>query len=538
MTTQLDIASLHEALSQEFADDPCIIADRIWTWSQTTDRTRRLAALLRANGIGSTRPPVSCPPWTTGQDHLGILMYNSTEYLESLLGAYKASTVPFNINYRYTADELTYLLLDAKPKALIYGGTFAPILAEVLPTLPHRPFLIQVGGELLNGAVDYASALESTAPEAFDPSPDDRSLLYTGGTTGKPKGVIWRSGDMVSGPFGIRGKDGSPMDLAGAVARARRLRGRVLPAPPLMHGAGMAVAMGGWLGGATVVIQPEPERFNARVLVDTLAHQQVTSLCIVGDAFAAPILSDLEERQLALPDLRLIVSAGAALRPQLKDRLRELLPQTRVTDLVASSEGMVGSKDTTNGSRIDSRRGAVVLSEDRTRLLAPGADEVGWLASSGPIPLGYLDDPEKTAQTFVTLDGNRYSVPGDRARLLTDGSAEFLGRDATTINTGGEKVYADEVEAVVRSLPGVLDAVVVGRQSEVWGQEVVALVHVTDDAVIDEFGSLCRVTLAGYKVPKQFIPVDTVRRHANGKPDYSWATAATASAGARTKVED
>lgn len=528
MTTQLDIATLHEALSHEFADDPCIIADRTWTWAQTTDRTRRLAAVLRNNGIGESRPSASCPPWETGQDHVGILMYNSAEYLESQLAAYKASAAPFNINYRYTAEELTYLLLDAKPKALIYGGTFAPTVAQVVPSLPHRPMLIQIGGELLDGAIDYATAIETTVPTVFDPSPDDRSLLYTGGTTGMPKGVIWRSGDMVSGPFGIRGKDGQPMDLASAVARAHRVRGRVLPAPPLMHGAGMAVAMGGWLGGAAVVIQPEPERFNARVLVDTLVHQRVTSLCIVGDAFAAPIVADLEEREQSLPELRLIVSAGAALRPQLKDRLRELLPEARVTDLVASSEGMIGSKGA-GSSRIDSRRGAVVVSEDRTRLLAPGADEVGWLATGGPIPMGYLDDPKKTAQTFVTVDGNRYSIPGDRARMLPDGGIEFLGRDATTINTGGEKVYADEVEAVVRSLPGVLDAVVVGRPSEVWGQEVVALVDLADDGAVDELGALCRVSLAGYKVPKQFIEVDAVRRHANGKTDYAWATAAAVS---------
>ncbi|SEA59874.1 MULTISPECIES: AMP-binding protein [unclassified Mycobacterium] len=525
MTIQLDIATLHEGLAAEFADAPCIIADRTWTWEQTTDRTRRLAAVLRNNGIGGPRASSPCPPWQTGQDHVGILLYNSTEYLESLLGAFKASAVPFNINYRYTADELTYLLRDANPKALIYGADFAPIVAEVLPSLSHRPLLVQVGGKLLDGALDYTAAIETTEPEVFAPSPDDRNLLYTGGTTGKPKGVIWRSGDMVSGPFGVRAKDGRPLNLADAVARAKTLRGRVLPAPPLMHGAGMAVAMGGWLGGATVVIQPEPERFNARVLVDTLACQRVTSLCIVGDAFAAPIVADLEERGVNLPDLQLIVSAGAALRPQLKDRLRELVPQVRVTDLVASSEGMVGSKGGDTGTRIGSGRGAVVLSEDRTHLLAPGNDEIGWLASGGAIPLGYLDDAEKTAGTFVTVDGKRYSVPGDRARLLPDGDIEFLGRDATTINTGGEKVYADEVEAVVRSLPGVLDALVVGRHSDVWGQEVVALVQTADNVESADLKALCRVSLAGYKVPKQFIEVDAVRRHANGKPDYRWAAA-------------
>jgi 3-oxocholest-4-en-26-oate---CoA ligase len=523
--TELDIATLHEALATEFADDPCIIADRTWTWAQTTDRTRRLAAVLRAHGVGTSRVTSAGPAWQTGQHHMGILLYNGAEYLEAQLAAHKASVVPFNVNYRYTADELTYLLRDAQPHALIYGGAFAQLVAEVLPSLANPPLLLQVGGEVLPGALEYEAALDAAEPRVFDPSPDDRSLTYTGGTTGMPKGVIWRSGDMVSGPFGVRGKDGAPLDIAGAVARARRVRGRILPAPPLMHGAGMAVAMGGWMGGGTVVIQPRPERFDAAVLLDAMKREHVTSLCIVGDAFAGPIVEELQRHDADLPDLRLIVSGGAVLRQQLKDRLRELIPHVRVTDLIASSEGMMGRKDADGGNRMDSSRGAVVLSADRTRLLAPGADEVGWLATGGAVPLGYLGDPDKTAQTFVSVGGQRYSVPGDRARALADGGIEFLGRDATTINTGGEKVYADEVEAVVRSLPGVLDAVVVGRPSEKWGQEVVALVQAADRDALDGLAVLCRTGLAGYKVPKEFIGVDEVRRHANGKPDYKWAAA-------------
>jgi len=528
--TELDIATLHEALAAEFANDPCVIADRTWTWTETTDRTRRLASVLRANGLGESRPDASCPAWQTGQEHMGILLHNCAEYLEAQLAAHKASVVPFNINYRYTADELTYLLRDAQPKALVYGHAFTSLLAEVLPSLEIRPLLLQVGGELLPGALDYEAALAAAKPEVFDPSPNDRSLLYTGGTTGMPKGVIWRSGDMVSGPFGIRGKDGSPLDLTGAVARARRVRGRILPAPPLMHGAGLAVAMGAWMGGGTVVIPPRPERFDPVVLLDTVERERVTSLCIVGDAFASPIVAELERRHTVPTDLRLIVSAGAALREQLKERLAQLLPRARVTDLIASSEGMMGRKDAVGGKRMDSSRGAVVLSDDRTRLLPPGGEEVGWLATGGAVPLGYLGDPDKTAQTFVSVDGKRYSVPGDRARALADGGIEFLGRDATTINTGGEKVYADEVETVVRALPGIVDAVVVGRPSERWGQEVVALVRNANGGPRADLGALCRIHLAGYKVPKEFIVVDEIRRHANGKPDYKWAVATAVNA--------
>lgn len=536
MTAELDIATLHEALAAEFGDEPCVIAaGRSWSWREVTDRTRRLAAVLRAHGLGARLASAAGPAWETGQDHLGILLHNSAEYLEALLGAHKASVAPFNINYRYTADELTYLLRDAHPQALVYGASFAPLVAAALPSLDSVPLLLQVadGSEtaLLPGALDYEEALAAAEPRVFAPSADDRQLMYTGGTTGMPKGVVWRSGDLVAGPFGVRGKDGKPLpSLDDAVRRARKIRGRVLPAPPLMHGAGLAVAVGGWLGGGTVVIQPRPEKLDPAVLLDTCERERVTSIVIVGDAFGGPIVAELERHARDLPDLRVIVNAGAALRPELKDRLGELLPGARVTDLVASSEGVVVRKDKGDGNRLDARGGIAVLAEDRSRLLNPGEDAVGWLAKSGGIPLGYLGDPEKTAQTFVSVGGQRFSVPGDRARIGEDGGIEFLGRDATTINTGGEKVFADEVEQVVRALPGVLDAVVVGRPSERWGNEVVALVQPGAGLAAAELGGLCRESLAGYKVPKEFILVDEVRRHANGKPDYKWARAAASTA--------
>ncbi|QLY28868.1 AMP-binding protein [Nocardia huaxiensis] len=533
---EFDLATLHEAIAEVLADEPCVIAQRTYTWRETTDRTRRLAAVLRGHGLGGRRDVEN--GWETGQDHLGVYLYNGPEYLEAVLGAHKASVAPFNINYRYTPTELAYLLRDADAKVVVFGGHFAPTLAEALQELDHPPVLLQVddgsGAALLDGALDYESALAAADPADGIPAagPDDRHLLYTGGTTGMPKGVIWRAGDLVAGPLGVRNVE----TLADAVARAVRIRGRVLPAPPLMHGAGTGIALGGWLSGATVVIQPHPERLDAATLLDTCAQHGVTSMAIVGDAFGVPLVTELEHSPRDLRGLRLIVNSGAALRDSLKDRLQELLPQIRVSDMLGSSETGLHAKRGADGKTFAARGNTALIDETRTRVVEPGSDEIGWLAQGGAIPVGYLGDPAKTAATFVTIDGRRYSVPGDKARVTADGTFEFLGREATTINTGGEKVFAEEVELVVRGLPGVADAVVVGRPSEKWGQEVVALYQAADLTVTDrQLRDGCREALAGYKIPKSFIRVDRIGRHANGKTDYAWANAAATSTAQETR---
>lgn len=534
---ELDVATLHEAIAAELADEPCIIADTSLSWREVTDRTRSLAAVLAAHGLGRHRPASDTPAWETGQDHLGVLLHNRPEYLEAVLGAHKASVAPFNINYRYTGEELTYLLRDARPAALVYGARFAGLLAEVLPRLDTRPLLLQVADienqPPLGGALEYEAALAAADPgeQPLRPEADDRHLLYTGGTTGMPKGVIWRAGDMVAGPYGVRSRDGSPIEsIDDAVRKALSIRGRVLPAPPFMHGAGIGFAFGGWLSGATVVIPPHVERFDAAALLDVCAAERVTSMAIVGDAFGAPLAEELQQQPRELPELRLIVNSGAALGESVKGQLRALLPQLRISDMLGSSETGLHARRSAGSNRFSSKGSAAVLDESRSRLLAPGEDAIGWLAQGGHIPMGYLGDARKTATTFVTIDGQRYSVPGERARLLADGTIEFLGREATTINTGGEKVFADEVENVIRALPGVADAVVVGRPSERWGQEVVSLYQPSATAPVsaEELAESCRAHLAGYKVPKTFIRVDQVRRHANGKTDYGWAKATAA----------
>lgn len=522
--TDFDLASLHEALAEYLDDEPCVItASRTYTWAQTTDRTRRLAAVLRKHGLGR-RSPVEAS-WETGQDHLGIYLVNGAEYLEAILGAHKASVAPFNINYRYTPSELAHLLRDSGAAAVIFGGHFAATLVAAIGELEHRPLLIQVedgsGVPLVPGAIDYESALAAADPGAGIPaaSPNDRYLLYTGGTTGAPKGVIWRIGDLIAGPLGVR----NAATTDDVVSRALHKRGRVLPAPPLMHGAGAGIALGGWLSGATVVIQQSPERFDAAVLVDACVAQEVTTLAIVGDAFGVPIADELEAHPRDIPSLRLLVSSGAALSDGTKDRLRALLPGVRISDMLGSSETGLHAKRDASSSAFAARGNTRLIDAGRTRILTPDDEEIGWLAQGGPIPVGYLHDPEKSAETFVTIDNERFSIPGDRARYNEAGGYEFLGREATTINTGGEKVFAEEVERVVRALPDVADAVVVGRPSERWGQEVVAILQTTAPVPAERLRDWCRGRLAGYKIPRTFIVVDRIARHANGKADYAWA---------------
>jgi acyl-CoA synthetase (AMP-forming)/AMP-acid ligase II len=531
---QPDLATLHEAIAAELADRPCLVATgRVYSWREITASSRRLAAVLRRSGLGfHAERAVRGRAWTSPHDHLALYLHNGPEYLETLLGAHKARVAPFNTNFRYTVDELAALFADAAPRAIVYHARFARTLAAALECIARPRLLLQVaddsGNALLPGALDYDEALAEAPPAELEPrpSPDDLHLLYTGGTTGAPKGVMWRIGDLVNGPLGVRDRAGEPLDAGAAVRRALATGGRVISGPPFMHGAGTWFALGGWLSGAAVVLQRQTRRFEPADLLDTCERERVTSVMVVGDAFAAPLVDELRRRPRDLSALRVVLNSGAPMRPELKRALEELIPSARLVDTLGSSEtGQQATRSGHDGGAFQPRGRAVVLNEDRTRPLPPGADEIGWLAQSGAIPLGYHNDEAKTAATFLTIDGTRYAVPGDRARLLADGSVELLGRDSTTINTGGEKVFAEEVEAALRSLPGVADALVVGRPSPRWGQEIVALVQAGAGRTVDDddLRSGCARQLARYKIPKHFVRVPEIRRHPNGKPDYRWA---------------
>jgi acyl-CoA synthetase (AMP-forming)/AMP-acid ligase II len=534
-----NLATIQEAIADAIPERECIVyRDRRITWRMFNDRTRRLANFLRARGLGCHVERASLRNWESGQDHLGLYLHNCNEYLEGMLGAYKARVAPFNVNYRYVEDELLYLLDNAEATALVYHARFAPTLANILPRLPRLTTLVQVadesGNALLPGAVDYDEALASadaTRPDV-EWSPDDLYILYTGGTTGMPKGVLWRQEDIFFGALGGHSPGNTRVQSVASLAEQAKGGGlRTLPAPPFMHGAAHWIAFNTLHQGGTVVIQTRPDRLDAADVWDTIAREGVHYMCIVGDAFGRPLLDELERRPRELPNFRFIISGGAILTPALKEGLLAQLPHILLIDGFGASEtGGHGQQLTSAGQKASSgsfrmNDDTVVLNNDLSGPLAPGATEQGWLARVGHVPLGYYRDPEKTEKTFPVIGGRRYAVPGDHATVAADGSITVLGRGSVSINTGGEKVYPEEVEQALKTHPLVYDAVVVGTPNERWGQQVNAIVQLRDGAHLgaDELRGFAAQRIARYKLPKEIFFVAHVQRSPSGKADYRWA---------------
>ncbi len=484
------LGELNERIADAIPDREALVTGtRRLTWRDLQLRTRRLANLLIGAGLGCHTERDRLAPWESGQDHLALYLYNGHEYLEGMLGAYKARVAPFNVNYRYVEDELLYLFRDAKTRGIVYHASFAPTLAKLLPALPPMAVLLQVddgsGHALLPGARDYEQALaeSSDARPAVQLSDDDLYIVYTGGTTGMPKGVLWRQRDIYFAAMGGRLPGGitvtSVDDILQRVPYGEMLR--ILPAPPFMHGASQWSSFIILHQGGTVVVPSKPRTLDADDIWQTIERERVATLAIVGDAFARPLLDQLREKEYDLSCLQIIGSGGAILSPPLKRAFLELLPHVMIVDGFGSSEtGAQGSTLTAAGTdvpasfRMDDH--TLVLDAALTRPLQPADAEVGWLARTGHLPLGYVNDAEKTQRTYPVVGGVRYAVPGDRARVDADGSIVVFGRDSVCINTGGEKVFAEEVEQALKHHPAVYDVVVTGTPSERWGEQVTALV--------------------------------------------------------------
>ncbi|MEE3327066.1 MAG: acyl-CoA synthetase [Myxococcota bacterium] len=530
----MNLARVHEAIAEVIPERDCIVyGERRFSWAQTTDRTRRLADVLRQHGLGSHRERAELTNWESGQDHVALYLYNGNEYLEGMLGAFKARCAPFNVNYRYVEEELLYLFDNADARAVLYHAAFAPTLAKIRDKLPGNPLFIQVadgsGNALLPGALDYEEALAAASPSPPESlSEDDLYILYTGGTTGMPKGVLWRHEDVLSGA--LTGKP--PESLSSMLDEVRSREGiRALPTPPFMHGAAHWVAFNMWHIGGTVIIQDEVERLVPDDIWRTVERERVVSMAIVGDAFARPLIDQLRNGQYDLSSLRRVTSGGAIFTASLKQELLDLLPDVRILDALGSSESGAQAmhistrKTGASTGSFDLGPHDMVLSDDLSRTLEAGSEERGWLARSGWIPLGYYKDPEKTKITFPVVDGVRYSVPGDRAMMGEDGRVQLLGRDSVTINSGGEKIFAEEVELALKHHPAVYDCVVCGTASERWGSQVTAIVQVREGESVEEeaLNATASEHISRYKLPKAFVFVDEVMRAPSGKADYRWA---------------
>ena len=522
---EYNLADLWEAVVDAVPDREALVCGpRRLSFAAADERINRLAHVLTAQGIGPG-------------DHVALYLYNGTEYLEAMLAAFKIRAVPVNVNYRYVAEELRYLLDDSDARAVILHRTFVPTLAGVAPSLPglHTTLVVEDGsGADLTGVdtVDYEAVLADASPDRdFAPrSPDDLYILYTGGTTGMPKGVMWRHEDIFFGAFGGGGLD-APITTPDEIADRARAGGlRCLPACPFMHGTAHWMAFLTLYGGGTVIISPDRSMDATRVW-DLVAAEHVNFLIIVGDAMGRPLVEALD----ALPDgvdlsgLIIILSGGAILSPPVKQAFAELLAHTLILDGFGSSEAggqgqmAVGDADALSSQpRFRVNAETTVLTADLTP--AP-VGVVGKLARRGHVPIGYYHDPVKTAATFPVVDGVRWSVPGDDARLEEDGTITVLGRGSVSINSGGEKVYPEEVEGALKAHPGVFDAVVVGVPDERWGERVVAVVEPRDgqQLTLDDVAREARRHVAGYKVPRQLVLVDHVVRSPSGKPDYRWA---------------
>jgi len=517
----------------------------VTSWADYEDHAARFAAALDAAGIGH-------------DDKVALYLFNRPEYLEAQFGAFKQRAVPCNVNYRYLAEELHYLLDNSDAKAVVVHHRLLDRVLEVWDRLPLLALVVTVGAGpdavVPEGVVTWEMLMAAHEPAApIARSAEDLWFLYTGGTTGHPKAVMWPQGALFGtmATFFTPLRLGAPQTVSDVVAavRAAHVRGRVnrvLAGAPLMHGTSGINAMAAHsLGGLVALLGSES--FRAEELFAAVADHQVTMLTIVGDAFCKPMIRSLEEAEAAgkpydISSLYQVVSSGVVWSAESKAALLKYRALTLV-DSLGSSEGVGFAQNITrredpanaNNPKADSSKnmgtarfqlgaGVSVLTEDGQDVV-PGSGEVGRLALEGLVPVGYYKAPEKSAETFPVIDGRRRSIPGDYASVETDGTISLLGRGSVSINSGGEKIYPEEVEEALKTHPAVADANAVGMPDEKWGQAVVGVVSLTDDAATDdEIIAHVKTRIASYKAPKKLVRVDPFVRSPNGKSDYTWAT--------------
>lgn len=536
-----NIADLFERAVDVVPDRLALVCGpRRLTFAEFDREANRLANHLLDQGFGHG-------------DHIGIYGQNSAEWLVAMVAVFKIRAVPININFRYVEDELTYLFDNADLVALVYDRGYADRIAKVLPGVPGLRHFVTLddGSEadtsVLPGAIDWADATASASPDRpqLPRSSDDLYVLYTGGTTGMPKGVVWRHEDVFYALGG--GVDAYTNER---VTHGHQLAEKALATenpmvslniPPLMHGAAQWGALRFLFEGATVAFVP---RFDAEAVWQLVQDEHVNTMVITGDAMARPLAECLAANpdRWDLSSLFVLSSSAVVFSPSLKDEMLDLLPDIIVVDAIGSSEsglnGMtIQSKGHTanlggsGGPTVTAGRDAAVLDEDLVPM-APGTGVVGKLARSGNIPVEYYKDPVKSAATFVTgPDGTRYAVAGDFAMMQEDGSITLLGRGSACINSGGEKIFPEEVETVLKSHPDVYDVLVVGVPDPRWGQAVCAVVqarHADAPPTLADISDHARVHLAAYKTPRHLVLIDEIQRSPSGKPDYPWATALAA----------
>ena len=529
-----NFADVWEAVSDRVRDRPAVVVgERRLTYGELEDRANRLANVLRDLGVG---------PGDTVACHLT----NSSEYLETLLAAWKLRAVPVNVNYRYTSEELAHLYRDSAAVVAVVDADLLDRVDAVADQLDALRTVLVVGGSAstpeptrLGDVRSYDEetlAAPTDRPEVPGRGEDDLYVIYTGGTTGLPKGVVWRMGDAFFGCLG----GGDPMRMTGPVEVPAELIERIIDfdftyyaLAPLMHAAAQLVSFMWLFCGARVVLHDGA--FDPGRVWRTIEREGVSTTTVVGDAMARPLLDDWEAHgPYDVSTLFAFSNGGAPLSAVLRDRLQAALPGVVFTDGFGSSEtGIQGSSRLQPGdrsagtARFDAVASGTLVLDDELRPVEPGSGVVGRVAHSGYLPLRYHNAPERTAETFVEVDGQRVALNGDMATVEADGSVVLLGRGSLCINTGGEKVFPEEVEGVLKSHPAVYDAVVVGVPHDRWGEQVTAVVQPVDGLLVEleDLLAFGREHLAGYKLPRALVVVDAVVRSPSGKADYRWARA-------------
>ena len=517
-----NIADVLDVVADAVPESAALVhGDRRFTWREFNDRASRVGAYLRGAGLGR-------------QDKVVQYLRNCPEYLESFLGTLKASLVPVNTNYRYGPSELTYLWRDCDARAVVFAGSFTDTIEKMRHEVPDVLAWLWVDDHSQPcpaWAQPYEAAIASTAPLSpgqYDRDGDDLVLLYTGGTTGLPKGVMWRQDDlMVLLGNASSGRYPDEPDLEYARSRVASAGRCHLPAAPLMHGAGCLTCLPIMARGGAVVLLTGAS-FRAEELLDTIERDRVNSVGWVGDAFAKPVLEalDREPHRWNLDSWSVITSGGVGFSTEVKQGLLRHLPQLTIADVYGSTEAISAGRSISTAAAADAPRafkaeGTMLVLNDAGTEVVAGSGEVGKVAYTGRIPLGYYKDPAKTAATFRTINGRRYVFTGDFATVDADSRVNLLGRGSSCINTGGEKVYPEEVEEVLKGEPSVADVVVVGLPDDRFGEKVAAVVQLAPGYTldVDVLQAHVRSRLAPYKAPRVVVAAAQIPRGPNGKPD-------------------
>ena len=527
-------ATIWESIADSIGDSPAVTQGTVTrTWTEYEQRASRIASALVDAGL---QP----------QSKVGLYLYNSNEYLEAQFATFKFRGVPVNVNYRYLDEELLYLLDNSDAEALFFHSSLGDRVARVVDRLPKLKLLVEVsddGEHHVVSAVPY-----NTLVTDYDPMPritrdeDDIYMLYTGGTTGMPKGVMYQMGSLaegfVNGGLAFIGmtppSEFSQLSTTVRDAHANGIRPITIPGCPLMHGTGMWIgAMMPQSGGAHVVTL-QKRSFDAHELFEVIQDKKATLAVVVGDSFVKPMIRALDEATAKgtaydASSLKMIASSGVMWTSEVKEALLDRIEHVVLLDAMGSSEGSMGTSISMKGLPPKTAKFAVapttkVFTED-DREVQPGSGEIGKVAAGGAVPIGYYKDPEKSSKTFRTINGVRYSFPGDMATVEADGSLTLLGRGSQVINSAGEKIFPEEVEEAVKRVDGVLDCLVVGVDDEKFGQAVTAVASLSPGAKVDEATIIANVKtqLAGYKAPKRVIFVTQIPRAPNGKADYKSA---------------